>query len=462
MEQTKYKMIENFAQKFLGDKKYLKHSDIDLFVNLRLTGILNYINLLSEEDSLYIAENHNRNYKYITEIDSGKIQMIEEGVKNNSNSQNTNNNLFNQPRSKRKFTNLINNNSDSVGNNFNNSSENSLLFYSMPQFEIYFTVRLIVNGLVIEPEALTDLVQNPDFNEFILLRYKYKDLTPDACLAISIHSMQLPQEKSLIASTTVNLFDENFNLQQGQHVFKLYPKVEADLRAPPKCKTPGKVSEQNYKEVDQLINTFYNGIISQNSNRGVNSNLNLNLNLISSNNLNDNYYLNFESKLNSLLTRNDNSYLEILFPIFNYPIIFEEEKYPVYKQYYKSLNIKTNNNMMLKLDNFVCDTEIRKGKNFLSKDNPITEKFSTLSRISDDAFARDIRPTHFEESRIKELLNTPDFIKLEDNDVILFWKYRYHFLNKKFHLTKILNAVKWGDPKSENEFMVNIFQNGLK
>jgi hypothetical protein len=92
----------------------------------------------------------------------------------------------------------------------------------------------------------------------------------------------------------------------------------------------------------------------------------------------------------------------------------------------------------------VCDPKIRKNKNLLSKDNPITGKFATLSRISDDAFARDIRPSPSENLRIEELLNTPDFIKLEDGDIILFWKYRYHLLNRKYSLTKILNSVKWG------------------
>ena len=49
-------------------------------------------------------------------------------------------------------------------------------------------------------------------------------------------------------------------------------------------------------------------------------------------------------------------------------------------------------------------------------------------------------------------------MKLESQDLNLFWNYRYELLknNTPFALTKIMNSVKWGDPKCENEFLKNI------
>jgi phosphatidylinositol 3-kinase len=429
MDINKYRIIDTFCNKVLSDKKYLKHSDIDLFINIRLTGLLNYMNLLNEQDLNFIEENFNKNHRYLTEIESEK--SVEE--------------------SKRAANNKI-------------KKEDSILNFKIPQFEIYFVVKLIVNGNVIQPEVLTDLVLTSEFNESIIFRYKYKDLTPDAYLNINVYSMQLNQEKSLLASTCVGFFDENFNLLQGKHIFSLFDKFylnketnisstkEADFYKLRNKLSGRKFDDQNFKEVDLLIHTYHNhhgGLINKNY-------LENNFKLERENKkANDNYTLNFEEKLNVLLSKTENSYLEILFPSFNYCVIYEEEKSNINSKFYQSLNIRTSNSLN-KLDNWVCDPEIRKEKNFLSKDNPITEKFSILSRISDDAFARDIRPSHIEYSRIEELLNTPDFIKLEDSDIILFWKYRYSLLNRKYSLTKILNSVKWGESKSENEFIKNI------
>ena len=58
---TKFRTIDNFSQKVLNDKKYLRHCDIDLFVNLKLTGLLNYFNLLSEDDIIFMEENYKKN-----------------------------------------------------------------------------------------------------------------------------------------------------------------------------------------------------------------------------------------------------------------------------------------------------------------------------------------------------------------------------------------------------------------
>ena len=52
----------------------------------------------------------------------------------------------------------------------------------------------------------------------------------------------------------------------------------------------------------------------------------------------------------------------------------------------------------------------------------------------------------------------PDFIELESKNITLFWSHRYELLKKNtpYALTKIMNSVKWGDVKSENEFIKNI------
>ena len=447
-QSSRYKIIDTFCNKVLNDKKYYRHSDIDFTVNLKLTGIMNYINLLDEDEIEFISKNFSKNLKYVNEIESNKNLIIEDKKKQKAES------------SKQK-----------TKDNFLDNKDNSLLSFKFPEFELYFTIKLVVNGLIIEPEAITDLVLTSEFCESISIRYKYKDLTPNSVLAFNIYCMQLNKEKSLIGGTSVSLFDDNFNLLQGRHIFAIYKKQEADYK--PKSKTPGRIDDPEYKELDKIVNSFnfsYNSEFNSKNNQTQNqpnnnlsSSIILNKNaVINSEYLNkidkekeyntEFYKAHYHEKVNSFLTKMQKSFLEVCFPTFNYQVVYEEDKYPISKQFYKSL--KTSNN--IKQENWLHDPELRKMKNFLSKDNPITEKFSILSRISDDAFARDIKPTPYENAKIEELLSNPDFIKLEDNEIILFWKYRYHLINKNLCLTKILNAVKWGDPKSEHEFLNNI------
>ena len=98
-------------------------------------------------------------------------------------------------------------------------------------------------------------------------------------------------------------------------------------------------------------------------------------------------------------------------------------------------------------------------KDYTSTENPIENKFSILTRTNDDELiARDIRLNPYNRSQINEILNMPDFIELESKNSVLFWSHRYELLKKNtpYALTKIMNSVKWGDVKSENEFIKNI------
>lgn len=490
---SKFTLIEGFCSKHLADKKYLRHSDLDLYLNVRLTALYNFMNLLKEENKQIFLLNQNKNNKYYTEIESEKNSIIEERRK-----------LVEEYSQKKNFS----------IKNLSEIREDSILNFSIPEFELYFSVKLVVNGIPIEPECITDLILNKNFNEHIIIRYKYKDLTPDSYLLITIHSMQFPNDDSsgdVLGYTKINLFDENFNLLQGKHAYKIYLKAEKDkilsannlsnMTNPTtnshvkrnsvfnnlnnQTSSNLKFEDENLKEVDYLINSFENSNLFSKVNNPSNYSYIYNVNpaiapcnfesfksfenyLLTTNantNLSKEAYdfaMNFSEKLQLLLSKTDSSYIEISLQKFNVPVIYEEEKSLVYKQFYKNMQIKDGNGSTIKIDNLIRDPEMRKGKNFTSKDNPITEKFSILSRITDDSVARDIRPGPADTQRITELLNTPDFIKLEDSDIILFWRYRYYLLERQIGLTKILNAVKWGDNKSENEFIQNILNKWTK
>ena len=430
-----HKIIDIFIKDYLPRKSYYLHSDIDIFVNITITELLNYNELLSESVKKYIQDNFGSNYKYYDDILAKKIAAFES--------------LNKESHDKTEI-------------------QNSILSFEFPEFEIYFVAKLYIDGMERKPECQTKLLFNSkNINQFISMRFKYKDLTTDSYIILEMYSMQII-EKNLLAKTKIYLFDEKMNLNQGRHIFKLI-KQNNDT-------TPEETDNNNYddyddeeleldevgKEIDLLINKYYGDELSPKTNESYPK---------GEATLND-YFYNpskktmelksynlkyFEKTLNELLTQTNNSYIVIKFPSFKHSVIYEENISEDYKPLFKPEYSGSNT-----IFNFwVEDPYINVGrKDFKNKDNPISEKFSSLTRGNDDdeLYAKDMRFNPVSLNRINKLLNTPDFIQLDNNDITLFWSYRYELLknNTPCALTKIMNSVKWGDLKSENEFIKNI------
>jgi hypothetical protein len=230
------------------------------------------------------------------------------------------------------------------------------------------------------------------------------------------------------------------------------------------------------KEIDLLVNTFYGkefeyttnyygkneGLPITNKNKDIYSNYYYNHQKEIPEIKND-YMCNYDNKLSDLLTKTENAYVVIKFPCFKNAVIYEEDISADYKKVFK-WNVPPVEGVTLnKYTSWIYDPSInisKKDNDFLKRDNPISEKFSILARGNDDLFSKDIKLSPVDKDKINELLNTPDYIKLENKDITLFWKYRYELQkdNTPYALTKIMNSVKWGDSKSENEFLNNILK----
>ena len=421
------KLIEKFKSEYLPQKPYYRHSDIDIFVNIEITQLLNYNLLLSDEMNNFFRENILNNYKYKDEILSQKKKAFD-----------------------------------------NKEYQNPILSFEIPEFEIFFVAKLFIDGMERKPECQTKLIFNSkNIDQYISMRCKYKDLTNDSYIDLELYSMQIPEEKNLLGKTRVYLFNEKMNLIQGIHVFKLS-----------KIKKGEKLTEEQIelneveKEIDYIINNYYSQIEEDKKKIFENSK--------EEKITFDNYYYNptkkifdkktesmkyFESALNELLSKTNNSLVVIKYPTFPYSVIYEEDISEDYHQVFtQELNLSYENSIF---NNWVNDPYINIARqDFDNKDNPISEKFSSLmleNDNDDDLYARDIRLNPVALHRINKLLNTPDFIKLDNNDVALFWNYRYDLKNNQPRaLTKIMNSVKWGNLKSENEFIKNILKQWKK
>ena len=480
------KIKDKFIKEYLPQKFYHRHSDIDIFVNITITQLLNYNTLLNEECNKYIQSNFNDNYNYnyqeeIIEQKKQELQRIKkEGI-----------------------------------NGLNEKTKNSILSFDFPEFEIYFIAKLYVDGMERKPECQTKLLFNSkNINQYISMRFKYKDLTTDSYINLELYSMQLPEDKSLLGTTKIFLFDDNLNLYQGRHVFQLNKTQNENEKKEKKERNDDidedkenknkiniinleKENEENKnnkknnninesiikkeeqldkvgKEIDLLVNTFYEkefentlnyygkqeGIPILGYNKDVYSNYYYNFQKKIPE-IKTDYMCNYDNKLSDLLTQTENSYVVIKFPSFKNAVIYEEDVSDDYNKVFK-MNIPPIPGITLnKYTSWIYDPSInisKKENDFLKRDNPISEKFSILARGNDDLFSRDIRLSPVDRNKINELLNTPDFIKLENKDITLFWSYRYELLknNTPYALTKIMNSVKWGDSKSENEFLKNI------
>jgi len=108
------KIKEKFIREYLPQKFYHRHSDIDVFVNITITQLLNYNTLLNEECNKYIQSNFidNYNFNYYDEIVEQKKQELQKIKKEGLNS-------IKYPDGK-----------------------NSILSFEFPEFEIYFIAKL--------------------------------------------------------------------------------------------------------------------------------------------------------------------------------------------------------------------------------------------------------------------------------------------------------------------------------
>ena len=194
MKDINPRIKEKFIKDYLPPKYYHRHSDIDIFVNITITQLLNYNTLLNEECNKYIHSNFNENYNYnyYDEINEQKKQELEK-IK-----------------------------AEGINNNNNKNEKKSILSFNFPEFEIYFIAKLYVDGMERKPECQTKLLFNSkSMNQYISMRFKYKDLTTDSYINLELYSMQLPEDKSLLGTTKIFLFDDNLNLFQGRHIFQL-------------------------------------------------------------------------------------------------------------------------------------------------------------------------------------------------------------------------------------------------
>ena len=70
-------------------------------------------------------------------------------------------------------------------------------------------------------------------------------------IGITIYDMKRPYDESLIASSTIDLFDEKLRLRQGTFNIYLWGKKKADISL--QSETPGLHKHETLKEINILL-----------------------------------------------------------------------------------------------------------------------------------------------------------------------------------------------------------------
>jgi len=188
IEHSKY--IDDFCDQSIFNKKFLKSCDMDLSINFNITAIYNYDKLISASQKEFINKNYSKNANYIDKIEKEKRKILDK-MKDESNL-------------KSKSLSSI------------SEKQENFLNFVIPEFEVYFTIKLITNNIPIEPIIYSDLILNSNFREMISIKYKYRDLPFNSYLEICLYSMQLDKDDSIIGKVNINLFNEKNNLLQGK------------------------------------------------------------------------------------------------------------------------------------------------------------------------------------------------------------------------------------------------------
>ena len=121
--------------------------------------------------------------------------------------------------------------------------------------------KLFIDRMERKPECQTKLLFNSkNMDQYISMRFKYKDLTTDSYIDLELYSMQIKEENNLLGKTRIYLFNEKMNLNQGRHIFKLIKSNKGDNALNEDLLELDDVE----KEMDLLINKYYSHIDEEN------------------------------------------------------------------------------------------------------------------------------------------------------------------------------------------------------
>ena len=189
-------------------------------------------------------------------------------------------------------------------------------------FQYFIIIELSLNSKVFEPTFYSGIHNTFEVGEKIIFPIRYCDLATVSLIGITIYDMKKPYAESLLAGTTIDIFDEKFRLRQGVFNLYLWPKVKADISL--NSKSPGLFDHEALKEINVLLNKIdlnakNHGSQSSQDPKGWLDKLSREA---------------IYSKLFELYIENNDAFLEIGLPEFGYTAIYSDNMNQALKNQY--------------------------------------------------------------------------------------------------------------------------------
>ncbi|XP_068641536.1 phosphatidylinositol 3-kinase, root isoform [Aristolochia californica] len=261
------------------------------------------------------------------------------------------------------------------------------------------------------------------WNELITLSTKYRDLTSQAQLAVTVWDASCRKEESLIGGATILFFSskkqlktgKQKQLKTGKQKLRLWKRIEADGSFP--TTTPGKVPRHERGEMERLerlLNKYERGQIQQ-------------IDWL------DRLSFKAMEKIKEReSSRSGNSHLNLIldFCSFEHRVVFQESG----PNFFSPSPMSSTNELVV-----VWDPEI-------GRINPSEHKQLRLARsLTRGIIDRDLKPSSNERKSIQRILKYPPTRTLSGDERQLLWKFRFSLMSEKKALTKFLRCVEWSD-----------------
>jgi len=351
-------------------------------------------------------------------------------------------------------------NLDKKSNIYNSPSKNPIVDVDISYFRkthmsecsLFMVVQLSNNGKTVEPAITTSRLKAFNFFEHIVFPITYADLAPDATIAITVYDMNKSPEKGLIGGTCINLFNYHKCLRQGNYSLYIHKKAKGDPSL--HTTTVGLLDDSLVQEKNKLY-----AYIDRHSSREIKA--------IPW--LDSLAYQTIGKKLEKIDHDANFGALDICLPVFDFPVIWKEQKYPRRDVFIGFSKFEERRNAMLDKSSIdkqsiadhvtgvpitlIYDPSVmcRKKEDILNPPNPIADKYYILSRVVDEVNVKELQPTPEEKEEIEEIFGKPDFQKVDGRAVSLVWRYRYFYQDRKDALIKMLMSADWDNEKEEKE-----------
>lgn len=293
-----------------------------------------------------------------------------------------------------------------------------------PAPELYVEVALYIDGVLFALPTRTRLAfveKSCRWNELITLTAKYRDLTADAQIALTVWDVSRPRQEVAVGGATLRLFSSKKRLKTGKQKLRLWRGRIADGTVP--TSTPGKVPKHEQGEVERLeklVNKYERGQL-----RHIEW-------------LDRLAFKAIEQIKETESRRCGSTHLHLVVDLrtFEHPVAFQEAGANLMLQ----SPISTANELVT-----VWDPEV-------GKQNPSENKHLKLARsVTRGVIDRDLKPSSTERKEIQKILKYPPSRNLSGEERQLLWKFRFSLMSEKRALTKFLRCVDWSDAQEARQ-----------